>query len=942
MINIALKTEYSFKACYGRVKDTVNFGKENGATAIGIADINNTYGHYQFNKECESEGIKPIFGVRLSTLSNGSKQRTANLPWVYLAKNDDGLVEIYKLVNRAYDRFYYTPRIFVDDALAVSENVVVLSPFKIDIDVLRAGKEPYNGAFLGGLVYYDIRTGKTIAVGDNHYITPDQRPVYQTLGGASKRGDDYIYSFDNKTYPIHIMSEDEWKWETLDKSIIQNTNELAEECNAKLKAAPMISYDTGSTILQKCKIGARRLKIDLTNPEYKERLEYEIEIIEKRGFQDYFFIVADLLMEAKQYCLVGPGRGSSGGSLVCYLMGITEIDPIEYKLIFERFVDLNRVGLPDVDTDIPDAYRQRVIKYLISKYGTDNVRSIGIISTLKPRSAISNVAKILNIPIDIVESVKESVVERQGGDDRADSCISDTFSGTEIGRDVIEKYPKLLLSEKIENHAHHAGKHAAGVIVSNEPLYNYAGIDSRESTIMLTGQEAESQGLLKIDVLGLRTLSVLQETAKLGGFNYKDFYKIPLDDKKVFQIFNDDRVYGIFQFEGSSTRNLVRRVTIENFEDICAATALSRPGALISRQTDKYVRRKNGEDEPVYFGKIHKEITESTYGSVVYQEQGMELMRRYGGMTWSDINILRKAISKSYGDAFFAKYKEAFMTGAKKNVSNEEEIDAVWQSLASMGSYSFNKSHAVAYSFVSYWCAWAKEYYPLEFAAANLNNAKDDKTSVKILRDFVTNDNIEYIALDPDMSDVKWSIYDGKLIGGLTSISGIGVAKAKDIIKMRKGLKKFTPSVINKLMNPVTPFDILFPTEHFFGKYYSDPITCGLNKKPDLIKDIDDPGNYLFIGQVLHKDMIFRNTPQLVVKRGGTLLEDNLYYLKIIVEDDTADIMAMIPPFLFDELDGRSLHEKIIEDKTWVIIKGKVQSDFRMISIEAIQILEKE
>lgn len=936
MIHLALRSEFSFRQSYAPINKLVQYAVDNDMPSLGIADVNNTFGHFPFVKACEKAGIKPILGVRLNTLFD-DKQRVCNVQWIYIAKNDEGLVELYKLVKTAYDQFYYIPRLNArKDVLTLSDNIEVLTPYRIDKNALESGTEPLSLEFLGGITYYSLNSGKTVPIVDNRYITPDDKPTYQLLSGVVKRADGYHHSFDDKTYSQHIWTDQEYILDTGDKEGIDNTYDLSLDFNVKLPEAPMVKYTPHKDLRKICERFAKQKGVDLTDEVYRERLDRELDIITERDFNDYFLIVSDLLLTAKKTTLVGPARGSSGGSLVCYLMGITEIDPIKYGLIFERFVDLNRIGLPDIDTDIPDHSRKNVIKYIHKKYGEEQVKTIGTITTFKAKSVIGDIGKSLNYSPADMETLKDSIIERQGGDDRANMCISDTFNDTEIGKEMIEKYPNLIYAGELEGHAVHEGKHAAGVIIANKPLYHYCGINSRESTIMMTGKDAEAIGLLKIDVLGLRTLSVLEETAKLAGFNYKDYYTLPLDDPKVFDIFNQGRLYGIFQFEGAATKNLTRQITVEHFDDLCSLTALSRPGALISGEAARYIKRKNGLDDPVYYGDIYKDITQSTYGAVVFQEQGMTLMKDYAGMSWLDVNTLRKAISKSYGIEFFMKYKDIFINGAKELGRDEEEANLVWDTISSMGSYSFNKSHAVGYSIISYWTAYCKAYYPMEFAAANLNNAKDEDNAVKILRDFVKYENVEYISVDPDLSDVKWSIYDNKLIGGLTNIKGIGDSKAKDIIKMRNGQKAYTPGIVKKLMEPETPFDILFPIQHYFGHYYNDPVSYGLYNKPNLIEDVNDPGNYIIVGKIKLKDLVFRNNPQLILKRGGKILEDNLYYLKLIVEDDTGDIVCQIPPFKFDELEGKHLAEKLSVDKSYVIIKGSIQGSFRMLSIEAI------
>ena len=416
---------------------------------------------------------------------------------------------------------------------------------------------------------------------------------------------------------------------------------------------------------------------------------------------------------------------------------------------------------------------------------------------------------------------------------------------------------------------------------------------------------------------------------------------MPLDDEATFNIFNEGRLYGIFQFEGKALGIVTSQMGVESFDDICAITSLGRPGALNSGQTGEFIKRRTGKESPTYYGDIHKRFTESTYGNVIYQEQTMYMLREVGNLSWLDTNTLRAAMSKSLGDEFFARYKDKFLKGADELGHDPEHAKAIWHSVASMGSYGFNKSHAVAYSMISYWTAYCKAHYPLEFAAANLNNAKDDETAVKILRDFVVNDGIDYTPIDPDVSDINWTIHDGKLLGGLTNLPGIGIKKAQEIRKKRNEGIPMTPAIARKLMDPETPFDILFPTQHYFGKFYDNPREYGLAEAPTLIKDIHEPGEYLLIGCVQERDLRDRNDVQSVIKRGGEKVEENQFYLNLYIEDDTDSIKCMIPPFKFDEMNGNTISENSIPGETWYLIKGTVRDQWRSISIEAIQCINE-
>jgi len=945
MIHIGLKSEYSFKQCYSPIEKLVQYAVDNKMDSIGIADIGNTFGHYPFAKACEKAGVKPIFGVRLNTLPDNNKQRTCHLPWVYIAKNDEGLVELYGLVKKAYDQFYYIPRINFSDVIRVSDNIAILSPYRVSIDAITPDLSPSTLDFLGGYSFYNIREKNAIPMVQHRYITADQKPVYQLIAGVTRRGTEYIQQFDQKTYSQHLWSEEDYFNESYEQDpdridyadAIEYSHQLANECNAALPKAPMIKYKKGGDLRVLCERSAKNRGVDLSDEVYSARLSRELNLIIERDFQDYFLIVADILKTAKNKgVLIGPGRGSSGGSLVCYLIGITEIDPIKFGLIFERFIDITRYDLPDVDSDIPDVARKGVIDYIKRTYGDSNVAAIGTVLKYKAKSAIDEFAKSLNVPKLETEEVKNAIIERSGGDARASMCIMDTFEGTEPGKAFIEKYPNMALTQYAEGHANHYGTHAAGIIVANASLSNYCGVNSRDGIIMMEGGAAEAIGLLKIDVLGLRTLTVIEETAKLAGFRPNMLYSVALDDAKALDMFNQQKLNGIFQFEGKTLSMVTHQMGVENFDDICALTAIGRPGALNSGGANRYINRRTGVDEVAKICDVYDEVTKDTYGVILYQEQTMVVLREYGKLSWGDVNILRRAISKSYGDEFFSGYKDKFIAGAKENGYPEEQAVEVWETVASMGSYGFNKSHAVAYSLISYWAAYCKAHHPLEFAAANLNHAKDESSAIKLLREFVGEYGIEYIPVDPDVSGIGWSIYDGKLIGGLTNIGGVGEKKAKDIISKRKNGRNFTPSIMKMMMDPKTPFDILFPIQHYYGHLYEDPVSYGLHKPPTKIIEAQEAGDYIILGMIVDRDLRDRNDVQSIIKRGGKVIEDNPFYLNLFIEDDTDDIKCTIPPYLFDDLGGKRLAETVKLGETVVVIKGKLRDGWRNISIEHI------
>lgn len=938
IVDIALRTEYSFRQTYGKIEDVV-------ATAqtkfIGVADINNTFAHVLLEKECKKKGIKPIFGVRLEVLGDDKlKVRGASGPiYTFIARNIDGLFEINKLTTQAWENFYYKPMIFWSDLQDLSKDVIVISDYVEDAGLRLdyVSLSPSTPKFM--LDHPSYFRAPKVYINNNFFISPDDRKIYQLMAGATKRGDEYHYKFDTKRAFQHILTSDEFYRIYKNEEAIENTYVIAEQCEVVLPKAKMVKYKGSKNIITECKINARKKKIDIINEgEYKDRFDREIDLIIKKEYTDYFMIVSDMIQKAKKTMLVGPSRGSSAGSLVCYLLGITEIDPIKFGLIFERFIDINRHDLPDIDIDFPDDGRESVIKDTFKTYGKENVCHISNINKFAAKSALDEVGIALRIPRYEMDILKDSIVDRSGGDARAKMAVSDTLMTTDVGKDMLYKYPSLRYAEKVQNHATHAGKHAAGIIVCNDDLCKYGGINSREGSIMMDKKGAEYLNLLKIDALGLRTLSILQECAKLIGMDYKEYYNLPLDNPKAYTIFHKMRLNGIFQFEGGAMRMLCESMGVEEFNDIVVITALARPGPLHSGGANSFVERRTGRQETVYISDnpLFVENTKETYGVIVYQEQLMSICRELGKMSWPDVSAIRQAASKTLGKEYFDKYRSKFMEGALENGLLEKEATDVWENMMTFGSWGMNKSHTVSYGYISYWCAYMKANFPLEFTVANLRHSKSEDATLKILRDAFENEGIEYIPVDPDESELDWSVKDGKLVGGLININGVGEKKALEIIQCREGKKKWTPSIVRSLMDPKTPYDVLYPCKHLWGDVYENPREYGLAFPPSLINDVKNPGTYVVIGKIKKKDLRDLNEYNELMKRGGKRYETDNKSLKLMIEDDTGQIHCSISRKSFDKLNGQTLSETLVEDESWVILRGKLSEGWRVLMIEHI------
>jgi DNA-directed DNA polymerase III PolC len=673
----------------------------------------------------------------------------------------------------------------------------------------------------------------------------------------------------------------------------------------------------------------------LKDPVYAARLDRELELIHDKGFEDYFYLVWDLVQYAKSEMLVGPARGSSCGSLVCYLLRITEIDPIPYGLLFERFIDVNRFDYPDIDIDFPDDRRDLVFEYLYRKYGQEKVARLGTVMRYKAKSAIDTIAKALNVPLWEVTDLKNSIIERSGGDSRAGFCIADTFSELEIGRAVLRKYPQMITASDIEGHASGHGQHAAGIIVTAEPISYYCSVDNQKGAAQIDKVDAERLNLLKIDALGLRTLSVLQDCLDQVGWTREQLIDYRTDDASAFNILNDRKFAGIFQFEGHALQSLVNQFAVENFEDIAAMTALARPGPLHSGGTTEYIRRRTGEHPATPLHPMIAHITRVTYGIVIYQEQVIQIARDMGKLSWADVTSLRKAMSKSLGKEFFDQYWFRFRTGAIEQGINEDDALRVWNQINTMGSWSFNRSHAVAYAMVSYWCMVMKAKFPLEFGAACLRNAKDEEQSIRLLRE-LHKEGYVFKPYDPFLSQKTWSVQEGQLIGGLTNIKGIGEKMASEILLRRSRGIELTAGQQNKLANGSTPYDHIFECEERWGHLKREPGRYGIRSKLKNVEDVqseDGEVECCFIAKIIEKDLRDLNDPTHVKKRNGSIIKGPSLMVLFTAEDDTDQIACMVDRHDYNKLGLPLIEHGRMND--WFIFKGKVKAGFRQVRITA-------
>lgn len=1197
MINLKLRTEYNFGRAYGPVNKVVQRIKDLGQKAAAITDVG-TWGHVAFYNECKAAGIKPILGTEIAVVENAMlRERQQPNYMTLLARNNEGLKEIYELVTLSTEKFYYFPRVDYDDIAGITDNVYIFSGTSPILDLLRFKPNLFlELSYLtskASLEWAAENGVESVLMGDNYYPAAEDKTIYEILLNTER---------DNFTFPMHIADYNELSFHIehdLGKHASQRTNEIADDCNITLPQAEIVRYKKEQTLEQICRKNKHRCAE--WNDIYETRLMRELNLIKEKDYEDYFYVLWDAVAYAKTKMLVGPARGSSCGSLVCYLLGITEIDPIPYGLLFERFIDVTRKDLPDVDIDFADDRRELVFEYLHSKYGSECVARLGTISRFKAKSAISTVAKSTLVPEIEVAELKSRIIERSTGDSRARFCIMDTFNELDIGRAVLDKHPHMRYAGDLEYHASHSGQHAAGIVVTQHPVTDYCSLDKRTGALQVDKYDAEKLNLLKIDALGLRTLSILQDILDQIEKPREWLYNLPTSDQKAYDVLNNKRYAGIFQFEGFALQSFCSQMKVESFEDFASITSLARPGPLNSGSATDFVEKRSGKKPVDFLHPSVQEYTKDTYGTIIYQEQVMQIVRNVGQLSWEDTSNLRKAMSKSYGVEYFDQFWLRFKKGAEESGINEKDARYIWDHVNSMGSWSFNRcivgstkvyvanrgnnlkectieelydkyvadpspwikqrkmmpwlvslndkgegwpqmaktihkngeklcyryyfedksyvdctkdhkflingkwrevsfakkgdkfssleyfennfnngrgkdhisgkrykianegfmpgdlnpgwingasvahdkfknkmkekpcqdcdkkhrrmeahhndfcdgakrpkdlawlcpschkkrhykngrkkrwskpqsiyykiyshkeklgrrmtydiempeihnyrlqnglvthnSHAVAYGLVSYWCCYLKAYFPLQFALANLRNAKDDNQAIRMLREF-SREGFKYLPVDSVKSEVKWSLQDGVLVGGLTAIKGCGIKKAEAIIKKRKNNEPFSPGELHMLNNPITPWDDVFECRTRWGHIKNNPEQYNIGTRILDIAEVSGQteGEFLVFGKLKEKNLRDMNEAVNLMKRGGKKVTSNNLWLNIMVEDDTGSIICRIDRFHYEKW-GKPIVECMSEDEDWLLIKGSVSKGFRLIVVDKYRHLTKK
>ncbi len=841
-VHLHVHSEYSLLDGACRIKRLVSRVKELGQSSVAITDHGVMYGCINFYNECIKNGIKPIIGCEVYVAPRGrfKKETREDLsPYhlVLLCKNNKGYSNLVKLVSAAHtEGFYNRPRCDIELLEKYSEGLICLSAclageiprllLNNDYDGAKAKALQYRDIFGSGNYYLEVQnhgideqvrilpmiyqiaeeTGiPVVATNDAHYIEKTDSEMQRILTCISTGKT--LESPDSLSFPteeFYIKSAEEMS-RLFPSAALENTLDIADKCN--------VTFEFGVTKLPYFHIencnnnieyfenavfeGLKKRYGDGLTKEIVERAEYEINIISEMGYVDYYLIVADFIAFARSKKIpVGPGRGSGVGSICAYALEITSIDPMRYNLLFERFLNPERVSMPDFDVDFCYIRRQEVIDYVSEKYGSDHVAQIITFGTLAARAAIKDVGRVMGIPYSKVDSLSKMIPYGSG------VSLQHSIDESKQIQEYIDTDPALKkLAEnalKLEGMPRHASMHAAGVVITREPVTEYVPLIKNEA-YMVTQYDKdvlESLGLLKMDFLGLRYLTVIDECEKSikltnPGF---DINNIPEDDSEVFDMLSKGNSNGVFQFESEGMKNVLMRLRPTSLEDLIAVISLYRPGPMQSIST--YIDNKHHPDRITYKTDLLCDILDVTYGCIVYQEQVMQICRKIGGYSYGRADLVRRAMSKKK-KSIMEQERNAFIYGSDTNCGainngvSEEVATSIFDELAAFATYAFNKSHAAAYAYLSYQTAYLRKHYYKEYMIALLTSVLDSPNKLLEYISDLKSNGVSILPPDINSSMLSFKIEGDNIRFGLLAIKNIGRNFINEIIKERN-VRKFS------------------------------------------------------------------------------------------------------------------------------------------------------
>jgi len=850
-IHLHNHSEYSVLDGAIKVSDLVQAAVDHNMPAVALTDHGNIFGAVQFFKAAKAKGVKPILGCEIYVAAGSRFEKKPgdrdnhHFHLVLLVKNETGYRNLCRLLTAAYlEGFYYKPRIDKDILRKHSEGLIGLSSClqgEVSVhlkrgldDAAREAALEYASFFPPGHFYIEIQDHglpeqkevnpklislaraaglPLVATNDVHYLRRDHAESHDVLLciQTNKRlSDTDRIRFSSQEFYFKSGQEMAALFPEAPDAL-DNTFHIASQCDFQFPTSqyflPQFKVPEGAPLEEyferTAKAGfAKRLealvrkkdKGELSHSieEYEKRLDREIELIKKMGFEGYFLIVWDLIQTARSKGIpVGPGRGSAAGSLLAYCLEITEVDPLEYDLLFERFLNPERISLPDIDIDFCGRRRSEVIEYVTKKYGQENVCQIITFGTMAARAAIRDVGRALEVPLPEVDRVAKMIP--LGPDTTIDSALKSVAPLKELNDKNVKIAHLLSVARTLEGQVRHPSIHAAGIVITPRPLVEFIPLYQSvkgEITTQFPMADIEALGLLKMDLLGLRNLTVIDDALALirkGLGETVDIKNIPLDDPQTFTLFQAGATDGVFQFESRGMKDLLRRFKPDVFRDLIALNALYRPGPLSGGVTDDFIKRKNHPEQVTYEFPELEPVLRETRGIIVYQEQVMRCAAVLAGFSMAEGDILRKAMGKK-DTAMFKDQRQRFLQGAKRKGIPQAKANKMFEQIHHFAGYGFNKSHSAAYAYLAFQTAYLKAHYPTHYMAALLTSEAERGVTDQVVKYINDCKDMGIKVLPPDINDseLNFSVHDGSIRFGLAAIKNVGSAAAEALIKERE------------------------------------------------------------------------------------------------------------------------------------------------------------
>ena len=842
-VHLHVHSEYSILDGACRISDLVARAAELEMPSVSLTDHGSMAGAVQLWKATRDTGVKPVIGCEVYVADDRKASTKGNAHLTLLAADNTGYANLIQLSSLGYlEGYYYKPRVDWELLERHSNGLIALSGC-LSGRVCKALEESRpNDAeaeldrlaqtFGKDNVYVELQNahldvqarilpqlaslaGKvglpTVATGDVHYLRDTDARAHEALlciqsGDSLKNPDHWRFETDH----FYFKTPEEM---ALDfpghEDALRRTLEVAERCNVEIELGRILlprfdvpeGRDSFDYLVELCEKGLQKRYGKITT-ELTERLQYELKTIKEMGFTDYFLIVWDFIHFAKTHGVsVGPGRGSSAGSLVAYSLQITDIDPIRYDLMFERFLNPGRKSMPDIDIDFAVEGRERVINYVREKYGPDRVAQIITFSTMAARAAVRDAGRVLEVPYGVVDKIAKLIPEGPGQMLADAGELRKLVATDPVAKEILE------LAEPLEGLTRADSIHAAGVVIGAEPLINVVPLQQKgadqEVVTQFSMKDIEALGLLKMDFLGLRNLDVIDKACALIG--NLDIATIPMDDKKTYAMLAKGDAVGVFQFESSGMREALRQVKPTVFEDLIALVALYRPGPM--GYIPNYGKRKAGQEQVSYVDKRLEPILKDTYGICVYQEQYMRIAREMAGFSITEADDLRKAIGKKIR-ALMDSLKDKFLEGAAEHNVTPQAAKQLWEDVEKAADYSFPKAHAACYALIAYQTAWLRQNHPCEYMAALISSVMSTKDRVPFYVNACNELGIEVLPPDVNESMTDFAVVGGKIRFGLNAVKGVGEGACRSVIAAREAdgpfesiwdfAERVDPSVSNK------------------------------------------------------------------------------------------------------------------------------------------------